>query len=272
MAETTNQRIRLYRTEAIVLRRRDLGEADRILTLFTPKAGKLRAIAKGIRRPQSRLAGHLDLFVRTQVLLARGRELDIVTQAQLVEPFTGLRREPWRAGWAGYLADLTDRATADEDPQPALYDLLLECLRLLAELPDPFAVVRRFEMRLLVLLGYQPELVVCPHCGKQLTPGRLAFAPDHGGILCGECVGHSAGEVPLSVGAVKALRLLLADHWQELARRPLSLALRGQITSALQAALQAHIGDIAASAAVATLLQEEGHGDGHPPSLAGTSR
>jgi len=269
-----SQRIRLVRAEALVLRRRDLGEADRILTLFTREAGKLRAVAKGVRRPQSRLAGHLDLFMRTNVLLARGRELDIVTQAQLVESFSGLRQDPWRVGWAGYLADLADRATAEEDPQSALYELLVDSFRLLATRDDPFPIVRRFEMRLLVLLGYQPELFVCPRCGKRLMPGKLAYVPDLGGVVCAGCLTEGPSEIPLSVGAVKALRLLLADRWQELENRPLSPQLRGQIETTLQAALRAHLSGPLSSADVAAVLdRRQGNGnDGDCASpLAGAS-
>ncbi len=267
-----DRRIRLVRAEAIVLRRRDLGEADRILTLFTRELGKVRVVAKGVRRPLSRLGGHLDLFARTQVLLARGRELDVVTQAQLLESFLGLRHEPWRAGWAGYLADLTDRATADADPQPALYDLLVESLRMLATGADSFVIVRRFEMRLLVLLGYQPELSNCPRCSKRLRPGSLAYAPEQGGILCAECVGSTANEIPVSVGAVKALRFLLADQWHEVASRPLSHSLRIQVEAVLRAALEALIGGPLPSATVATILQqpEENHEQPATP-LPGTS-
>ncbi|MCX7623856.1 MAG: DNA repair protein RecO [Thermomicrobium sp.] len=275
MSETHGrQRIRLFRAEAVVLRRRDLGEADRILTLFTREAGKLRAVAKGVRRPESRLAGHLDLFMRTSVLLARGRELDVVTQAHAVEAFLGLRQDPWRVGWAGYLADLTDRATADEDPQPLLYDALVESLRILASCADPFPIVRRFEMRLLALLGYQPELYVCPRCGQRLTPGRLAYAPDLGGVVCERCRNEGPSEIPLSVGAVKALRLLLADRWQELERRPLGPSLRGQIEAVLAAALRAHLEGPLPSADVASLLEQRdgGRNDGvSPASVAGTS-
>ncbi|MFN3337719.1 MAG: DNA repair protein RecO [Thermomicrobium sp.] len=259
-----HRRIRLVRAEAVVLRRRDLGEADRILTLFTRELGKMRVVAKGVRRPLSRLGGHLDLFARTQVLLARGRELDLVTQAQLLESFLGLRQEPWRAGWAGYLADLTDRATADADPQPALYDLLVDCLRALTVCTDSFAIVRRFEIRLLVLLGYQPELSVCPRCRRRLIPGALAYAPELGGILCAECLGSTANEIPVSVGAVKALRLLLADQWQEVANRTLSQSLRTQIETVLRAALQAHIGGPLPSATVATILEQQGENDERP--------
>src|ERR1700694_2435048 len=97
---------RVYSTEAIVLRRTDYGEADRILTLFTPRQGKVRAIAKGARRTNSRPAGHRELFARTQSLLASGRELDIVTQAEARERLDHLRDDLWHATAAWHMAEM----------------------------------------------------------------------------------------------------------------------------------------------------------------------
>src|SRR5579859_8162739 len=127
---------RVYSTEAIVLRRTDFGEADRILTLFSPTYGKLRAIAKGSRRTTSRLAGHLEPFTRTQLLLATGRELDIVTQAEGRERLDHLRADAW------YVAELVDRFLEDADPHPRLYARFVHTLRLLddgAAAPAPAA-------------------------------------------------------------------------------------------------------------------------------------
>src|SRR6266436_5729191 len=118
---------RVYTTEAIVLRRTDFGEADRILTLFTPTYGKVRAVAKGVRRTTSRLAGHLEPFTRTQLLLATGRDLDIVTQAEARERLDALRGDLWHATGAWYAAELAGAALlraaaarrAGLPPQPA---------------------------------------------------------------------------------------------------------------------------------------------------------
>ena len=123
----------VYSTEAITLRRTDFGEADRILTLFTPTYGKVRAIAKGARRTTSRLAGHLEPFTRTQLLLASGRDLDIVTQAEGRERLDALRDDVWHATAAWYLAELVDRFLEDADPHPRLYGLFVKTLRQLNE-------------------------------------------------------------------------------------------------------------------------------------------
>ncbi|MGZ3583285.1 MAG: DNA repair protein RecO [Ktedonobacterales bacterium] len=122
---------RVYSTEAIVLRRTNFGEADRILTLFTPSYGKVRAIAKGVRRTTSRLSGHLEPFTRTQLLLATGRDLDIITQAEGRERLDHLRDHHWHATGAWYVAELVDRFLEDADPHPRLYQHFTRTLRLL---------------------------------------------------------------------------------------------------------------------------------------------
>jgi DNA repair protein RecO (recombination protein O) len=123
----------LLSTEACILKRMDYGEADRILTLFTPNQGKLRAIAKGARRTTSRLAGHVEPFTRSQLQLASGRELAIVTQGEVREPFPHLRDTLWHATTAYYLAELLDKFTEDHSEHRELYTLLIDTLRRLDE-------------------------------------------------------------------------------------------------------------------------------------------
>src|SRR5579875_2374665 len=116
---------RLIRTEGVVLRRHDLGEVDRIVTLYTAHHGKLRAVAKGIRRPTSKLGGHLELFTHSQILLARGRNLDVITQVDTLDPFIGLRENLWRASQAYCAAELIDRLTEDHAENQPLFRLLI---------------------------------------------------------------------------------------------------------------------------------------------------
>ncbi|MGD8605174.1 MAG: DNA repair protein RecO, partial [Anaerolineales bacterium] len=108
-------RERVYRTEAVVLRRFNLGEADRLLTLYTLRYGKVKAIAKGVRRPKSRKAGHLEPFTHVQLMLARGRELDIITQAEAMDSYPQLREDLVRIGQASYVIELADAFTVERD-------------------------------------------------------------------------------------------------------------------------------------------------------------
>src|SRR5467141_297894 len=183
---------RSYPIEAIVLKRTDIGEADRILTLFTPNRGKMRAVAKGTRRPISKKAGHLELLNRSQLQVALGRNLDIVTQAEGRENFLHLRSDLWHMTCGFYLAELVDRFVEDSTPHLDIYSLLLETLRYLdadataleQQITNSTApaedgvdenghttlLLRYFELHLLSSVGYEPSLQNCAHCGNELLP------------------------------------------------------------------------------------------------------
>ena len=163
---------RVYKTAGIVLRHRKLGEADKILILFTPNYGKVDAVAKGVRRPTSKLAGHVEPLTHSSFLLARGRELDIVTQAETLEPLTPLREDLERVGRALYVAELVDRFTADRQESYSLFRLLLETLRRLATHDDLDLVLRYFEMQPLQETGYRPHACPAgPRSGLRPTSG-----------------------------------------------------------------------------------------------------
>src|SRR5260221_1765397 len=180
---------RVYATEAIVLRRTDFGEAARIPTLFTRQKGKLRAVAKGFRRTTSRLAGHLDPFGRVQVLLATGRELDIVTQAEARERLDSLRDDLWHATGAWYCAELVDRFLQDADPHPRLYQLFTQTLlRLEQGAAHPaesrgWLALRHFGRHLLDERGDGPALHQCAGCDTPLRPIETGYNAEHGGVL-----------------------------------------------------------------------------------------
>src|SRR5260370_479062 len=138
---------RSYSIEAIILKRTDYGEADRILTLFTPTKGKMHAIDKGTRRPVSKKAGHLELLNRSQLQMALGRNLDIVTQAEGRENFLHLRGELWHMTCVFYLAELVDRFVEDSTPHFDINALLLSSLRYLdAELEAVMHDLLRFDL------------------------------------------------------------------------------------------------------------------------------
>lgn len=209
-------RDRLYRTEAVVLRRQDLGEADRLLTLYTPGQGKVRVVAKGVRLPRSRKAGHLELFTRVDVLLARGRELDVVTQAEALDTYEGLRVDLTRFGHAAYAVELVDCFGVEEENRP-LYHLLTETLHRLSRGDAPGLVVHYFELRLLELVGYRPQLFRCVSCAGEVRPEAQFFSGREGGVLCPACgVGRKTAQ-PISLAALKLLRHLQRSSYAALA-------------------------------------------------------
>ena len=190
-----------------MLRRRDLGEADRILTIFTDRAGKISVVAKGSRRTQSRLAGHLEPFCRTSLLIAKGRNLDIVTQASLIEPFKNLRVNEALIAYAGYFADLVDQFTVEGQESHRTYELFIESLAELDQGLDPFVISTYFEFAMLALMGFQPEIYKCISCGRDLAPEVNGFSPT-GGVLCKDCRGAEPRAEDISVNALKYFRLL----------------------------------------------------------------
>lgn len=197
---------RVYKTEALILRRADLGEADRLLTLFTPSYGKIRAIAKGARRPQSRKAGHLEPFTQVQLMLAKGRELDIITQAEAVSAFPALRADLHLLGQAAYVAELLDRFSVEDTENHDLYRLALNTLDRLSAGPNPATSVLYFNMRFLDLVGYRPELFRCVRCGEDIRPVDQFFSYQDGGIVCPTCGTNLRDTTTISLPALKTLR------------------------------------------------------------------
>ena len=208
-----SHRERLYQTEAIVLRRSDFGEADRLLTVLTPGRGKLRLIAKGARKPSSRKSGHVELFSYGRYLVAVGHDLDIVTQAETIEPFLPLHEDLLRATYAYYIAELTDAFTPEQDENQPLFGLLKEALGWLATADDLPLVARYYEMHLLGLAGYQPQLFVCGACKKALEPEINYFSPAQGTVFCPQHGHDRTDTVELSANALKVLRFLQTRDW-----------------------------------------------------------
>ncbi len=227
-------RERLYRTEGIVLRRTDFGEADRLLVLLTPGYGKLRVLAKGVRKVPSRKAGHVEPFMRSQFLLARGRDLDIVTQAETLDAYQGLRGDLVRTTYACYLSELADAFAEEKGENDALYQLLAYMLGRLSRGDDPAMLARFYEMRLLTYVGFRPELQRCVRCGAAHEPGPAFFSAPEGGVRCPRCGEGAPGAVPLSLGAFKVLRYLQSQEYPTVAVLRLPVQTAREVESLLR--------------------------------------
>jgi DNA repair protein RecO (recombination protein O) len=203
----TDRRARLYRVNGIILRRSDLGETDRLLTVLTAEHGRRRVVAKGARRPASRIAGHLEPFTATRLLIARTRGLDIISQAETINSFAGLRALEMAIGTAGYLCELVDRLVPEDQAHEAVYELLYASLGLLDLGRDPRLVSHIFEMGIIGHLGYRPDLQTCLSCGKALEPVENGLSGE-GGVVCGDCLRYRPDAVPLSPNALKLLRAI----------------------------------------------------------------
>ncbi len=198
---------RRYTTAAIVLSRFDLGEADRVLTVITPNVGKLKVIAKGIRRPTSRIGGSLEPFAELTVALARGRTFDVVTQVSVEHAWLNLRDSLEAAATAWYLAELADRSLEERHAAEPLYALLRRAYELLDAGMAPGRVARWYEMHLLDELGMRPEVDRCVECDRMLdSDERFRWVPPLGGVVCERCPGPPHDRSGLSLEALKVLK------------------------------------------------------------------
>lgn len=225
---------RSLRVEAVVLRHSDWGEADRLLGLYTREQGKLRAIAKGARRLRSRKAGHLEPFTRVALLLARGRDLWIVTQAEAVETYQPLREDLLRTGYAAYVVELLDRFIYEEGPNRALYQLLVDTLQRLAGEEDVFTAVRFYEIRLLDLLGFRPELFRCVQCRTEIQPVDQFFSAAQGGVLCPRCGPSVPDARSVSMPVLKYLRHFQRSAYETARRARPEAPARDEMEALLQ--------------------------------------
>jgi len=231
---------RLYKTEAVILRHRNLVEADRIFTLYTPTLGKIEAKAKGVRKTTSRLSGHLQPLTRCMLQLAQGHAADVITGCQTLDSFRGLREDLDRLSRGLYAAELTDRMTPEHVQSYPVYRLFVETLRRLESADSPDTALRYFEMRLLDQSGFRPEMRHCVGCAQPLQPEQNPalspaaagvegyFAPQAGGVVCRVC-SSGVGARVMSLNALKVLRLLQRGSYNDVARVNLDADLAGEI-------------------------------------------
>jgi DNA repair protein RecO (recombination protein O) len=225
-----------YNASSLVLHRSDLGENDRLLTLFTREKGKLNAVAKGARRGVSRLSGATELFVLAKLQLAVGRSLDIVMQCEIEKSFTALRMDLQKLARATYFCELLDRFTGDRDAvsSPELFDLTVAALLLLeraSEYPD--AVVHAYELQLLSALGYAPVLDRCVACGNLVSGQGIGFSPALGGLICTQDRSRVDDAVGVSRESVQMLRVLESGEPAEVLRLAPAAASAAEMAKAL---------------------------------------
>lgn len=199
----------LYKDEGIVLKAIKLGEADRILTIYTRYNGKVDAVAKGIRKTKSRFGGRLEPFTRVDLMLYRGRNLDTITGADIVDSFKALRTDYASLTAAASLAELVDKVTPDREKALPVYALLVAGLKALAS-GGPSTVVPAFYVKLLSISGYHPQLRICAGCGS--ASGLRGFSAPLGGVVCESCLNEEEDAVSLSDEHIAMLNRLLESE------------------------------------------------------------
>lgn len=225
--------MKLYRDQGVVLRTWKLGEADRIVVLMTKGHGKVRAVAKGVRKTASRFGSRLEPTSHVALQLHLGRELDVITQVERIESFRAVREDLDRLGRAGPMLEAVDQLAQEREPNPRLYQMLVGALQAIEADAGP-AVVPAFFLKVLAQEGLRPEVDGCVQCGA--TEDLVSFDLDAGGVLCSD---HRAGS-SLSPGALELLRRTLGGQLTSVLDEPRSPAL-AEMEALATRAMEHHI-------------------------------
>ena len=206
-----------------MLKHMRLGEADRIITLYTPDRGKVRAVVKGARRTKSRKGGFLQPLTHVRVSIAEGRSLDQVVEAETEASFRAVREDLSLVSIGLYLAELVDAFSADGAVNPSEFRLLVGALGALESTERPDQLARYFETRLLSVAGFGPEVRQCVDCGEELSAGDHAFSCAGGGLVGPECRSRTHGAlIHVSMNAIKVLRFFQVSDFSQALELPLT--------------------------------------------------
>lgn len=212
----------LYHTNVIVLKSRNFGEADRVLMLLSEDLGKFQAVVKGARRGRSRFVGSTLSFNYLKAMFFTGKNLDTLSQAELIHPFSKLREELTTLAYASFWVELIDGFVPERAEVKEVFHFLLAAFLTLEQTADPALLNLAFEIRLLNYLGYQPELDVCTACHQPLATGapvgELYFSANMGGVICANCRLQYSGLIRMNPAQLNMIKTLAATDIRELAK------------------------------------------------------
>jgi len=199
----------LYQTPAIVLRRQKMGEAAKMVTFFTRRFGKLRAIARGARKTTCRYGSSMEVFSYNDVIfyMKENKNLSTVTQCTILESFQEIRQDLYRFAAGMYVVELIDEMVKEKEVNLRLFNFLLDTLRYLRQ-ENPQAVLTYFQMQLLNHAGYRPQIYHCVQCHIPIKALNSYYSPEKGGILCSRCFTGDNKAVEISPQHLLFLRQL----------------------------------------------------------------
>jgi DNA repair protein RecO (recombination protein O) len=231
--------VALYHSDALVLRTYKLGETDQIVVLFTRDFGKLRAVVRRSHSPRRYTASYYQplMLLHTIVFGRPGQPLYRMHSVDIVQAFRPLHEDFHLLRCGLYLTELIDVATHEREPAPELFALVYQALEQLAQTAAPEMLLRRFELRLAMLIGYTPQLLYCAHCSRDLQPHERTFSPRLGGLLCAACAVTTRQTFTVSPEAVAYLRLALEDDATAAPLTPLTATAQQEIERLLHAHL-----------------------------------
>lgn len=235
--------VKLYKTDAVVLRTINSRDTDQLLVLFSQEFGKMRVMAYGARKTTSRKRGAVQPLCFSRFLLYQGREIDSVSQCEGLEVFPALLTGLDRLCYASYVVELVENSTIEGEISESVFRLLLETLRQL-EKSDAELVARAFALKLATLAGYKPVLHACASCHRSLVGGEVGFSPAAGGVLCMDCARDRSqdGFIRCNRGTVEILKLMLVWELSKLGQLKVGAGTRRELRTLLRAHLEYHLG------------------------------
>lgn len=237
----------ILRTDGIVLRTYRMSDSSKVAVLYTTGLGKVKATARGARRPKSKFGASLEPFTEgTYVIYYKaGRELQTMSEGDILCPFEDVKSDLDRLIHASAIAELTDHVVVGEDPNPALYRALREALLCLGRLPGDRSETAfwLFQVQAAEALGYRPYFDRCATCGKTWQRGRAGFSPHAGGLLCGRCGGDAGVNFSLQEGAIRLLRWLQMSDGGTAAGLDAPAYIRAEVRQALRLFIEYHTED-----------------------------
>lgn len=195
----------LQKIEGIVVRSTDYGESHKVVAIFSREAGKISGVARGAKKPNSRLSAISQLFTYGHFLLQAGRGLGTLQQGEIIAAFKGIKEDIFKTAYTAYIVEMVDKGTQDRQPNPYLFELLLQTLQYIDEGLDPDILTFIFEMKMLPVLGLYPEMGKCAICGS--TEGTFSFSMRENGLICHRCMDHDPHSLSLSRQSIRLLRL-----------------------------------------------------------------
>jgi DNA repair protein RecO (recombination protein O) len=199
-----------YTTNAINLKSYNLSESDKIIVMYSREHGLIRCVAKGSRKPASKIGGMMDLLIANKLMLAKGKNLDIVCQAEGVDAFKHIRKDINKLTYAMYCAELVSNFGMENDTNSSkIYDLLFETFKntgLAANNAEIIWTVVKFQLKLMEYLGYAVELDTCVRCNEQINNNMYQFCPDSGGIICSKCRSTAGNVIDINHGLRQILK------------------------------------------------------------------
>ncbi|HYE81167.1 MAG TPA: DNA repair protein RecO [Clostridia bacterium] len=236
----------ISKTEGIVLKHTNLGEADRILTILTRNNGKIKAIAKGCRKPKSSLLSSSEVFVFSEFVLYKGTNFHHISQAVTRETFYNIRKDLLKLSYATYFAELAETVTDEDIPSEKLFLLLAKALYYLSTGEIPMGLIHlAYQLKLMDISGYRPNLTKCAICGK-VREDYIRFSVELGGIICRECgsdenLRKDGNTFRISQGTLEAFKFLLNTEISRLNTKKIDNTSFNEIDKIARAFIQLHL-------------------------------